>query len=125
MPSSVPLLALPWRQFLFIVRCMTARKMTNLVLRRWPRDPISGGHVQPVATRTVLLLSGAHRPRPTILSASGPSRDTPMLSRYRFARAHALWGHLHPSSTQCTGVRTTTCLFHAANPVPCSSWMRP
>gem|GEM_PF-3296214 len=29
MPSSVPLLALPWRQFLSIVRCVTARKMTN------------------------------------------------------------------------------------------------
>ena len=41
MPSSVPLLALPLRQLLFIIRCVTARKMTNLVPRRRHVNPVS------------------------------------------------------------------------------------
>jgi hypothetical protein len=39
MPSSLPPLALPLRQFLSIIRCVTVRKMTNLVPRRSQCEP--------------------------------------------------------------------------------------
>ena len=62
MPSSVPLLALPLRQLLFIIRCVTARKMTNLVPRRRHVNPVSDEHRRRGTTGTVLLFSGAHLP---------------------------------------------------------------
>jgi hypothetical protein len=66
MPSSVsPLLALPLRQLLSIIRCVTARKMTNLVPRRRHVNLVSGEHRQWGTAGTVFLFSGAHLPRMT------------------------------------------------------------
>ena len=111
MPSSVPLLALPLRQLLFIIRCVTARKVTNLVPRHRHVNQVSDEHRQRGTAGTVLSFSGAHLPRPTILSASGPTgspgpmRYGDMCTVYKaenvfWVPKEGRWSHLQANAKQ-------------------------